>query len=97
MIFKTFIALGFVFGTILGQVVEEFSVRSPNELHSAAIATFIKERDIDPANKVGGSDTPIMRRAREHAVKRFSAKAESSLKVEVVLYNFTLIYFDSLI
>ena len=64
--------------------VEEFTVRGPGELHAAAIDTFIKEREKDPANKETGSDTPVMRRAREHAVKRFAAVPKDSLRMQVV-------------
>lgn len=64
--------------------VEEYTVRGPGELHTAAIDTFIKERERDPANKETGSDTPVMRRAREHAVKRFSAVPKDSLRMQVI-------------
>lgn len=64
--------------------VEEFTIRGPTELHSAAINTFIKERERDPANKESGNDTPIMRRARDHAVKRFSAVPIESLQMQII-------------
>lgn len=64
--------------------VEEYSIRGPAELHSAAIDTFIKEREKDPANKESGNDTPVMRRAREHAVKRFAAASRESLQMQVL-------------
>lgn len=64
--------------------VEEYSIRGPAELHTAAIDTFIKEREKDPANKESGNDTPIMRRAREHAVKRFAAVPKESLVMSAV-------------
>lgn len=63
--------------------VEEYSIRGPTELHSAAIDTYIKERNNDPANKEAGNDTPVMRRAREHAVKRFAAVPKESLQMQV--------------
>ena len=69
--------------TIAALPVEEYTVRGPGDLHAAAIDTFIKEREKDPANKEMGSHTPIMRRAREHAVKRFAAVPLETLRMEV--------------
>ena len=68
--------------------VEEFTIRGPTELHSIALDTFIKEREKDPANKELGHDTPVMRRARAHAEKRFAATPESSLRMQVIDKSF---------
>lgn len=76
--------------------VEEYSVRGPGELHAAALDTYIKEREKDPANKEGGSKTPVMRRAREHAVKRFAAVPEDSLQMQVVAEFYIMPYLSDM-
>lgn len=61
--------------------VEEFFVRNPLELHNVALGVYVKEREKDPANKETGNDTPLMRRARAHAVKRLNAVDDAALNV----------------
>jgi hypothetical protein len=65
-------------------ILEEFVVRGPGELHKAAIDTLLADRRANPDHKdLADDDNPIYQRAREYAVKRFSAKSEDALKVQV--------------
>jgi hypothetical protein len=65
-------------------ILEEFVVRGPGDLHKAAIDTFLDDRRAHPENKdLGDDENPIFQRAREYAVKRFSAKSEESLEIQV--------------
>ena len=73
--------------------LEEFVVRGPNELHNVAIDTYIEERRKNPEIKDMGDDSPIMKRARDHAVRRFSTQAEEDLSL-MVLFFATLFLFN---
>jgi hypothetical protein len=65
-------------------ILEEFVVRGPGDLHKAAIDTYLADRKANPDHKdLGDDENPIFQRARDYAVKRFSAKSEESLKVQV--------------
>ena len=86
------ICLVFSVASVCINAIEEFSIRNPMELHDAAVKFYIKERERDPANKDMGADSPVMKRARQHAVKRFSAVPEEELTLQVIsraLYAFS--------
>jgi hypothetical protein len=68
---------------LLGIALEEFVVRGPNELHNVAIDTYIEERRKNPEIKDMGDDSPLMKRAREHAVKRLASLREEDLSLMV--------------
>jgi hypothetical protein len=90
------IYLIFSLASICINAIEEFSVRNPMELHEAAVKFYVKERERDPANKDMGADSPVMKRARQHAVKRFSAVPEEELSlqvIEIVLNPSPVLYF----
>lgn len=78
------ICLVFSVASVCINAIEEFSIRNPMELHDAAVKFYIKERERDPANKDMGTDSPVMKRARQHAVKRFSAVPEEELTLQRV-------------
>lgn len=63
--------------------LEEFVVRGPNELHNVAVDTYIEERRKNPEIKDFGDDSPLMKRAREHAVKRLASQREEDLSLMV--------------
>ena len=68
----------------LGQcALEEFVVRGPNELHNVAIDTFIDERRKNPEIKDMGDDSPLMKRARNYAIKRFTTQREEDISLMV--------------
>lgn len=68
---------------IYGQPVEEFLVRGPDQLHTIAINTFLEERKKNPENKDMGENSPIMIRAKQHAVRRFAVLDENELTLTV--------------
>lgn len=70
------------------QPVEEFLVRGPDSLHSIAINTFLEERRKNPEYKELGENSPIMIRAKQHAVKRFAVQDENDLTLMVNLSVF---------
>lgn len=63
------------------QHFEEFVVRGPHELHTAAINEYISERSKNPEIKDMGDESPIMKRAKEYAIKRFLAPRDEDLTV----------------
>lgn len=68
---------------INGQPVEEFLVRGPDQLHSIAINTFLEERRKNPEIKDMGDNSPVMIRAKQHAIRRFSILDDNELKLTV--------------
>lgn len=63
--------------------VDEFFIHGPDDLHKSAMKSFLDARKEDPRNDKMDIDSPIMQRARAHAVKRLAAKDESELKIRV--------------
>lgn len=82
MIFATFL---FLQCNVLcrTQFFEEFVVRGPGDLQATAINEYVAERRKNPENKDMGDDSPLMQRAKNHAIKRFSATADEDLKIIV--------------
>lgn len=74
------------------QPVEEFLVRGPDSLHTIAINTFLEERRKNPETKDMGENSPIMIKAKQHAIKRFAVQDEKDLSLTVIyLYFFIFI------
>jgi hypothetical protein len=65
------------------QPVEEFLIRGPDQLHTIAINTFLEERRKNPEVKDMGETSPVMIRAKQHAIKRFSVLDDSELTLLV--------------
>lgn len=68
------------------QPVEEFLVRGPDQLHSIAINTFLEERRKNPEVKDMGDTSPVMIRAKQHAIKRFAILDDASLTLTVQIF-----------
>jgi hypothetical protein len=75
------------------QPVEEFLVRGPDQLHSIAIQTFLEERKKNPEVKDMSDSSPIMIRAKQHAIKRFAVLDDASLTLTVLNNTCSLITF----
>jgi hypothetical protein len=69
--------------TANAQPVEEFLVRGPDQLHSIAINTFLEERRKNPDVKDMSDNSPVMIRAKQHAIKRFAILDDESLTLTV--------------
>ena len=83
-----FIAMVMIFSAS-DAILEEFVVRGPGELHKAAIDVFLQDRRTNPDHKdMGDEENPVFQRARDYAIKRFSAKSEESLAMKVCLYSY---------
>ena len=69
-------------------LLEEFQVRGPGEQHSAALEEYLRHiREHPEDRELRGDDNPVLRRAREYAVKRFAARSEESLHVQVPVFH----------
>lgn len=67
------------------QNVEEFHISAPMDMHGLAMDKFLQyRRDVDPNAKLD-HESPLMKLAQEHAVRRFIARPESDLKLRVTL------------
>jgi hypothetical protein len=67
-----------------GQLFEEFVVRGPGDLHNTAVNEYIAERAKQTDKKLDlGDDSPIMKRAKEYAIRRFSAVPDEELVILV--------------
>jgi hypothetical protein len=64
------------------QVVEEFHVFGPTELHDAAVSDFIEMRRLNP-NETIDHDSTFMKKARAQAVKRLNMQPEESISLKV--------------
>eukprot|EP01041_Mallomonas_annulata_P007399 gene7399-15106_t len=62
------------------QLVEQFHIHGPSDLHKVAVDTYLEERKKNPQEDLG-ENSNIMKRARDHAIKRFSTKAENELLI----------------
>ena len=60
--------------------VDEFSVHGPQELHNLVLEEFIERRK-ENATETMDMDSPIMVKARNHAVRRISTKSEAELSM----------------
>ena len=81
--FLIFIFFFFNFYCLKSQLVEEFLVRGPESLHTLAINSFLEERRKNPETKDMGENSPIMIRAKQHAIKRFAVQDEKDLTLVV--------------
>ena len=63
--------------------IDEYSVYGPDVLQKTAIDTYLAARKLDKANDKMTADSPIMKRAQAHGVKRFVTKSGSDLKVRM--------------
>jgi hypothetical protein len=68
---------------IHAQPVEEFLIRGPDQLHTIAINTFLEERRKNPEVKDMGDTSPVMIRAKQHAIRRFSVLDDNDLTLMV--------------
>lgn len=64
------------------QNIEEYNVHGPMEFHDHAMKEFVAVRREDP-NATFEYDSPFMKRARAHAVKRLAIQAEEELSLRV--------------
>lgn len=64
--------------------IDEYSVYGPDVLQKTAIDTYLEARKLDKANDKMTPDSPIMKRAQAHGVKRFVTKAGADLKVRIL-------------
>ena len=78
------------------QKVEQFHVHGPSDLNKLAVDTYLEERKKDPKADMG-EDSIIMKRAKEYAIKRFSAKADHELKIKVSCIQLYSLYPKSLL
>ena len=63
--------------------MDEYFVYGPDVLQKVAIDTYLQARKEDPSNDKMDNDSPIMKRAQEHGVKRHMTKSQAELKAKV--------------
>jgi len=83
---ETFVFLCFHIASTLtnDDVDEEFRVSGPNEIHTEAVKSYLAVRAKDPANFNLSEDSPVMKSARDYAVKRLFVPHESAMKLTSV-------------
>lgn len=65
------------------QVVEEYYVHGPMDLHQTAMNAFLEVRRKDPTASLTGTDSEFMKKANEYAVKRMRRRPEDELALRV--------------
>jgi hypothetical protein len=63
------------------EAIEEFHAHWPMEFHDLAMGAFLERRKIDPKENLS-SDSPFMKLATEHAVKRLSRPPDESFQLQ---------------
>ena len=64
------------------QVVEEFHAHGPTEFHDLALNKFLEMRKANPDLKLD-HDSPFLKKATEHAIRRGMRKADSDFELKV--------------
>jgi hypothetical protein len=70
-------------GAAQSEQIEEFHSHGPMEFHDLAMGAFLERRKIDPKENLS-ADSPFMKLATEHAVKRLSRPPDEAFELQVV-------------
>jgi hypothetical protein len=68
------------------QFVEEFHAHGPTEFHDLAINKFVEMRKADPNLKLD-QDSPFMKLATDHAIRRGMRKPDEQFELRVSRYS----------
>ena len=67
--------------TVVVSQIEQYHIQSPEQMHTFAMDTWMTyRRDVDPTADFN-NDSPLMKRAEAHAVKRMMLQPDSSLHI----------------
>ena len=62
---------------------DEFAVRGPEAMRTAALDTLLAERRATGSKDVFNDDSELMQKGRNYAISRFITKSEDALKISV--------------
>ncbi|KAJ1402076.1 hypothetical protein B484DRAFT_234221 [Ochromonadaceae sp. CCMP2298] len=68
-------------GAAQSEQIEEFHSHGPMEFHDLAMGAFLERRKIDPKENLS-TDSPFMKLATEHAVKRLSRPPDEAFELQ---------------
>ena len=75
----------------IGQIVEEFQVHGPMDLHNLAMNKFIEMRKVNPQENLS-YDGEFLKAANQHAIKRNSRKPDEAFLLRVSVTFFIIHY-----